>query len=96
MEKEAPGDSGGGDVARAPDFREVYPGAGEAFEEKDQSALRRMRPMIPLHKVWMAKGVDRELKGVLHSGFIGEGPQVKAFESLLSSMYNLPNALAVN
>jgi dTDP-4-amino-4,6-dideoxygalactose transaminase len=39
--------------------------------------------MTPLFKVWMSKRVDRELREVLHSGFIGQGPKVEAFEKAL-------------
>lgn len=40
--------------------------------------------MIPLFKPFINKNCINELKKILYSGYIGEGPQVKKFERLLS------------
>ena len=39
--------------------------------------------MIPLFKVYMNKNAHKEVKKVLNSGFIGQGPKVEEFESEL-------------
>ena len=38
---------------------------------------------IPLFKVYMAEEIDEPILKVLHSGWIGEGPQVELFEEML-------------
>tara|TARA_R110000803_G_scaffold18998_5_gene50218 strand:+ start:1328 stop:2521 length:1194 start_codon:yes stop_codon:yes gene_type:complete len=42
---------------------------------------------IPLFKVYMSKKASANVAKVLDSGFIGEGPQVKAFEEELSHFF---------
>jgi len=44
--------------------------------------------MIPLFKPFINKNCINELKKVLYSGYIGEGPQVKKLERLLSDYLN--------
>ena len=51
---------------------------------------------IPLFKVFMADSVSGKLNEVLRSGYIGEGPKVKEFESMLSNMIGNPHILTVN
>ena len=51
---------------------------------------------IPLLKVFMSPTLDAELLRVIHSGYVGEGVQVKKFESLLCETFKLPRILAVN
>lgn len=46
---------------------------------------------IPLFKVYMSENASAKVAEVLESGFIGEGPQVKAFEEDLSSFFNTYN-----
>ena len=43
-----------------------------------------MKKEIPLFKVFMSKDAAKRAGEVINSGFIGEGPQVKKFESELS------------
>ena len=52
--------------------------------------------MIPLFSVFMSPEVDEELLRVLHSGYIGEGPKVKEFESKLADFIGNDKVLAVN
>lgn len=42
---------------------------------------------IPLFKVYMSKNATKNVVDVLASGFIGEGPQVKAFERDISNFF---------
>lgn len=51
--------------------------------------------MIPLFKVAMSTAVSEALAPVLASGYIGEGPQVEAFEHALGEYLGAP-VLAVN
>ena len=53
------------------------------------------RITIPLFKVGMSPAVDKPLLETLHSGFIGEGPQVKEFERAIGAVVGNP-VLAVN
>jgi len=50
-----------------------------------------MHKQIPLFKVFMAPEAPKRVKSVLQSGFIGEGPEVKRFESELSNYFNIKN-----
>lgn len=52
--------------------------------------------MIPLHKVWMGKAVDSELKKTLYSGFIGQGPKVEEFEKALIPWIGRKTIVSVN
>lgn len=52
--------------------------------------------MIPLFKVHMPKSIDAPLLACLHSGYIGEGPKVKEFESLLAAYIGNPNIVTTN
>lgn len=52
--------------------------------------------MIPLFKVFMSPDVIDYLEPVLHSGYIGEGPKVKAFETELGKFIDNPNVVATN
>lgn len=45
------------------------------------------REMIPLFKVFMAKEIDEPLLKVIHSGWIGEGEKVAAFEDQLKGYF---------
>ena len=40
---------------------------------------------IPLFKVFMSDNVHKEVKKVLHSGFVGQGSQVDKFEKALKN-----------
>ena len=51
---------------------------------------------IPLFKVSMAENVMDELGPVLSSGYIGQGPKVEEFESLLEDFIGNPCCIAVN
>ena len=44
----------------------------------------------------MSKEVDKPLLDVLHSGYIGQGPQVDRFEQALCDKFDFPNVLTVN
>ena len=55
-----------------------------------------MSKNIPLFKVFMAESVIDELKKVLYSGFIGEGPKVAEFEKMVGEKFGCPNVLALN
>jgi dTDP-4-amino-4,6-dideoxygalactose transaminase len=44
---------------------------------------------IPLFKVYMSKNASVKVAEVLDSGFIGEGPQVKAFEQDLTTFFKV-------
>lgn len=52
--------------------------------------------MIPLFKVFMSEDVLEPLNKVLMSGFIGEGPQVKKFESMLKTHFLNPLLVTLN
>tara|TARA_B100000676_G_scaffold63045_1_gene62414 strand:+ start:2074 stop:3186 length:1113 start_codon:yes stop_codon:yes gene_type:complete len=52
--------------------------------------------MIPLFKVSMSKDVVKPLGEVMTSGFIGQGPKVEEFESLLSNYFNNPYCATLN
>ena len=51
---------------------------------------------IPLFKVHMPKSVDEAVLQVLHSGYIGQGPQVDAFEKKLQGYFDHPYVLSLN
>jgi len=51
---------------------------------------------IPLFTVFMPKDVDSPLLNTLHSGYIGQGAQVKEFESKLGERFCNENALTLN
>ena len=51
---------------------------------------------IPLFKVFMADTVADELKKVLYSGFIGEGPKVIEFENKISKYVGHDRVLTLN
>lgn len=55
-----------------------------------------MKQNIPLFKVFMANSVGKKLEEVLYSGYIGEGPKVKEFESLISNYVANPFVLTMN
>ena len=52
--------------------------------------------IIPLFKVFMANETSEEVSKVLMSGFIGQGPKVEDFESLLKGYFNNPNVVTTN
>lgn len=53
--------------------------------------------MIPLFKVYSAPGAARGMADALASGYIGEGPRVKQFETRIRKILGLPTTpLAVN
>jgi len=52
--------------------------------------------MIPLFKVYMDKSVDMKLLSTLHSGWIGQGEQVKNFEKKLSLFIGNNNCLTLS
>lgn len=51
---------------------------------------------IPLFKVFMPESVLEPVNAVLMSGYIGEGPKVKEFESQLGPWFDNSNVLTVN
>jgi dTDP-4-amino-4,6-dideoxy-D-glucose/dTDP-4-amino-2,4-dideoxy-beta-L-xylose transaminase len=52
--------------------------------------------IIPLFKVFMANETSEEVSKVLMSGFIGQGPKVEDFESLLKGYFNNTNVVTTN
>ena len=52
--------------------------------------------MIPLFQVWMGKNVHKEVRKVLESGFIGQGPKVEEFESVLRDYVGNPYISTMN
>ena len=54
------------------------------------------KKQIPLFKVFMAEEVDKPLLEVLHSGYIGEGEQVVAFEKALKDYFKNPFLTTLN
>ena len=52
--------------------------------------------MIPLFKVYMDKDAHKEVKKVLNSGFIGQGPKVEEFESELREYFGTDFVSTVN
>ena len=52
--------------------------------------------MIPLFKVYMDKNAHKEVKKVLNSGFIGQGPKVEEFESELREYFGTDFISTVN
>jgi len=52
--------------------------------------------IIPLFKVFMANETSEEVSKVLISGFIGQGPKVEDFESLLKVYFNNSNVVTTN
>lgn len=56
----------------------------------------KVNEKIPLFKVYMAKEVDEEILRVLHSGYIGEGPQVEKFENELKTFFGNNRLSTVN
>ncbi len=52
--------------------------------------------MIPLFKVSMSKDVVQPLAEVVTSGFIGQGPKVEEFESLLCDYFDNPYCVTLN
>src|SRR5689334_16513943 len=53
-------------------------------------------PAIPLFKVFMADSVKEAVTRVLYSGYIGEGPEVVAFERELAQQFGFPHVLTLN
>ena len=51
---------------------------------------------IKLFKVRMPSSVDAPLLETLHSGFIGQGPKVAAFEKLLAEEFQNKRVLTTN
>lgn len=52
--------------------------------------------MIPLFKVFMSDSAGHKVISTLHSGYIGEGPKVKEFETALEIYLGCSNLLATN
>ena len=52
--------------------------------------------MIPLFSVLMNKNVHKEVRKVLESGFIGQGPKVEEFESVLKDYIGNPYISTMN
>ncbi len=55
-----------------------------------------MKMNVPLFKVFMSESVGDKLKDVMYSGYIGEGPKVKEFETALAKYVGNPFILTVN
>lgn len=51
---------------------------------------------IPLFKVFMADEIDQPMLEVLHSGWLGEGPKVEAFEKDLKAYFGNPYLTTLN
>lgn len=62
----------------------------------DRQKTEEMLSNIPLFKVSMANDVMEGLGPVLSSGYIGQGPKVEEFESLLKQHFNTDYLLTVN
>lgn len=60
------------------------------------SAKAEQKKEIPLFKVFMPESVIGPLQEVLFSGYIGEGPKVKEFESQLAPWFGNSNVLTLN
>lgn len=54
------------------------------------------KKQIPLFKVFMADTVGEEVKKVLYSGFIGQGPKVEEFEAVLKNFFHNDRVLTLN
>jgi len=52
--------------------------------------------MIPLFKVYMDTSVDKAVLEILHSGWIGQGDEVKRFEHAISKRVGNPRCLGVS
>lgn len=52
--------------------------------------------MIPLFKVFMSDTVNQEVNKVLSSGYIGQGPKVDEFESIISKRFGNDRFVTVN
>jgi dTDP-4-amino-4,6-dideoxygalactose transaminase len=52
--------------------------------------------MIPLFKVFMSPNVGEHVTNVLNSGYVGQGPKVEEFESLLKNHFETPNIVTLN
>ena len=52
--------------------------------------------IIPLFKVFMSDKAPKTVSEVLMSGFIGQGPKVDEFESLLKEFFHTPNVVTTN
>lgn len=52
--------------------------------------------MIPLFKVFMATDAHEAVKQTMYSGYIGQGPRVEEFESVLQNYFNSPWVLTTN
>jgi dTDP-4-amino-4,6-dideoxygalactose transaminase len=51
---------------------------------------------IPMFRVAIDKGLDRDLLNVIHSGWIGQGPKVKEFENELSRVFRNDKVLTLS
>jgi len=52
--------------------------------------------MIPLFKVYMSKAAANDVKQVLESGYIGQGPKVEEFEKVLKERFQNDYVLTMN
>jgi len=55
-----------------------------------------MKDIIPLFKVFMSPTAKHEVSKVLDSGYIGQGPKVEEFESLISDRFGNDKFVTVN
>ena len=55
-----------------------------------------MKKEIPLFKVFMADTAAEKVSKVLNSGFIGQGPVVDEFESMLNDYFQHPYISTLN
>ena len=58
--------------------------------------MQQASKTIPLFSVFMSHDVDRPLLEVLHSGYIGQGKQVEAFEHAVAAYIGNPYVLTLN
>lgn len=58
--------------------------------------MKTRENIIPLFKVFMSDKASDEVSKVLMSGFIGQGPKVENFETLLKGYFNNSNVVTTN
>jgi dTDP-4-amino-4,6-dideoxygalactose transaminase len=58
--------------------------------------MKKPKNKIPLFKVFMSPKAGEEVTKVLNSGFIGQGPKVEEFETVLKEYFDHPHIQTVN
>jgi dTDP-4-amino-4,6-dideoxygalactose transaminase len=77
-------------------FRRDEPENTDAAQSIGKEQKMKIKPMIPLLKVFMSPNVDKPLLDVIHSGWIGEGPKVQEFEANLKAYSGNAYLVTVN